>query len=108
MSNRRKNRYREKKPLSTSSLVDAGVGAASTVAYFILLGLAAGIEGDLKNIYGGISVLAMFAAIVVLIRAIRISKNDNFEKWSRVVGVVIPAFATGLWMMLYIVGIFMG
>ena len=38
----------------------------------------------------------------------QVSKNENFDKVSRILGVVVPAVAAALWVLLYIIGILMG
>lgn len=36
------------------------------------------------------------------------ARNDNFEKISRILGVVVPAIATACWVILYCIGILIG
>lgn len=106
--NRRNRRFTEKKPKSTDSLIYAGIGLASIVAYLVVILIAAGLEGMLANFLGGISMLCMLLSIYIFVRGIQISKNENFNKSSRVAGVVVPGIAAALWILLYIIGIFMG
>ena len=108
MNRRNNRRYREKKPLSTESVIVAVVGGVSILLYLFMLLFVAGSEGTVANVFGGVSVLVMIASIVALVRGIRISKNDNFDKVSRVLGVIVPALGTASWVILYIIGILMG
>ena len=52
--------------------------------------------------------MIMIVTIVALIRGVQVSKNENFDKVSRILGVVVPAVAAALWVLLYIIGILMG
>lgn len=104
----RKRRYMEKKPLSTGSVVEAVVALISIVLLVVLLFVMAWSEGKGQNLYGGLAVLGMLAALISLIRGYKHCKNENFEKISRLLGVIVPLIATILWMLVYIIGIFKG
>ena len=107
--NRRNNRkYREKKPQATESIISAAIGGASILLFLFILLFVAGTEGTVANVFGGVSVLAMFISLVALVRGAKMSKNDNFDKISRVLGVAVPAVGASLWVLLYIIGILMG
>lgn len=105
---RRKRRYTEKKPLSTGSIVEAVVALISIVMLVVLLFLIALSDGKGENLYGGLAVLGMLAALISLIRGYKLRKNENFEKISRLLGVIVPLIATVLWVLIYIIGIFKG
>lgn len=108
MSRRNNRRYRDKKPFSTESVVQIVIGGVSILAFLAILLLAARTEGTIANFFGGASVLIMIVTIVALIRGVQVSKNENFDKVSRILGVVVPAVAAALWVLLYIIGILMG
>ena len=93
--NRRSRRYSgQKKPLSTPS-IGAALGAAASLLILVLaLFIAANTDGSSANIIGGISVLAMILAIATCVTGAHMARNDNFEKISRILGVVVPAIAT--------------
>lgn len=106
MMNRRNRRYREKKPVSTTSLVYAGVSAFSFLLCICAIVISVGTDGASPRFVGGIAVLCMIATTYILICGIKLFKNENFSKVSRLVGVLVPAIATLFWILLYIVGIF--
>ncbi|MDD6194831.1 MAG: hypothetical protein PUB19_08030 [Lachnospiraceae bacterium] len=108
MNRRNNRRYREKKPLSTESIVASVVGGVSILFYLFTLLFVAGTEGTVANVFGGVSVLAMIVTIVALVQGAKVRKNDNFDKVSRVLGVVVPALGAALWVILYMIGILMG
>ncbi|MBC5685694.1 hypothetical protein H8R94_03525 [Roseburia sp. NSJ-9] len=107
--NRRSRRYSgKKKPLSTPS-IGAALGAAASLLILVLaLFIAANTDGSSANIIGGISVLAMILAIATCVAGAHMARNDNFEKISRILGVVVPAIATACWVILYCIGILIG
>lgn len=107
--NRRKNRrYQEKKPLSTESVVAAVIGGVSILIFLFMLLFVAGMEGIVANVFSGVSVLVMVITIVALVIGGKNSKNEYFDKTSRLLGVVVPALGTTVWVLLYIIGILMG
>lgn len=107
--NRRSRRYSgQKKPLSTPS-IGAALGAVASLLILVLaLFIAANTDGSSANIIGGISVLAMILAIATCVAGAHMARNDNFEKISRILGVVVPAIATACWVILYCIGILIG
>lgn len=104
----RNRRYRDKKPLSTGSLAMAGVALGSFFLLIAVLLLMSFTKERGQTIYGGLSVLAMIVAVLTLIRGSRLKKNDNFEKVSRQIGVIVPGLTVLAWVLIYCVGIFMG
>lgn len=105
----RVRRYRgNRKPRSRGSLWAAACGAGSIVMFAFALFASARTQGASANVIGGLCVLAMLVAIVALVYGVRFFKNENFDKLSRVLGVVVPFLATFGWIMLYCIGIFIG
>ena len=103
--NRRNKRYSgQKKPLSTPSIGAAIGGVASLLVMVLALLVASRTDGASANIVGGICVLAMIFSVVVCVVGTRMLRNDNFEKISRMVGVI----ATACWIILYCIGILIG
>lgn len=104
----RNRRYGEKKPLSTGSLAMAGVALGSFFLLIAVLVLMSFTEERGQTLYGGLCVLAMIVAVLSLIRGSRLQKNENFEKVSRYIGVIVPGLAVLAWVLIYCIGIFMG
>lgn len=105
---RRRRRYREKKPVSSEAVLAVTLGAAAIAVFFIFLLISVQTGGNTSNLLGGLSIFAWIAAVISLVVGIRARSNENFDRWMRILGVLIPAAAVIIWAGLYFVGMFLG
>ena len=104
--NRRRNRYHEKKkPYATESIVALVAGGIALVLFFVFMLVAAATAGNVGKIVSAISVISLILAVVALFNGLSMRTNENFDKITRLAGIIVSAIAVTLWMLLYIVGI---
>ncbi len=108
MSNRKSRRYREKKPMSTVSVTYGIVGCVSFLFFCFTILFSVASSSDVPNVMSGISVILMIVSMVVFVLAWRQHNNENFNKASRVFGVVGAVIGAIPWILLYITGILVG
>ncbi len=109
MGRRRKRRPSgAKRPESTMSIVIGGISFVSVVTFFLFISMAGRSKGNTANVMGGLGVLFLFAGIGCSVLGFLQLKDANFSMRSRVIGMVAPIIATGLWLYLYMMGLLYG
>jgi cytoskeletal protein RodZ len=107
--NRRRRRIREKrKPLSPVSLGACVAGGITLLLFVGFLLISAYQEGNTINLFGAVSVLCMIVAVAALVRGIAARRNENFDGFTRLLGVIVPGISAVSWIVLYMIGAIVG
>lgn len=107
MSNRRRRRRSEKKPVNRVSLLTMSFGIFFCILFlWILLRALNGIGNGRPEIAAGL--LSILLSIVCLIRGLIEYRKDNYNKSSRLLGFLLPLISLGLWLSVYILGLVRG
>jgi hypothetical protein len=100
--NRRRRRIREKrKPLSPVSLGACVAGGITLLLFVGFLLISAYQEGNTINLFGAVSVLCMIVAVAA-------RRNENFDGFTRLLGVIVPGVSAVSWIVLYMIGAIVG
>jgi hypothetical protein len=104
MSQRRRRRRENRKPLSKKSIVTAGVGFLSLVAFAFLIQYSYINGGKVSKMLAGAAVMTLLLPLLALCEGIRGLRDTEFSFLSRLAGVLCPFVAEAAWVVLYVVG----
>lgn len=102
---RRRQRMDQKKNRSGLAILMAVLASLSITVYLFMAYTAARLGGDTPNIMGAAAVLFMIFSLVTFYYGIREFRIKTYRRSSRLPGLLLPLFASVLWLGTYILGI---
>ncbi|GEM_PF-1428236 len=108
MMDKRRRRYREKKPMDLKSITVAAPAGVSILYFLICMGYAISADRNIPKILSAIGTIFFIASFVELFIGFSERKNDEASTWSRRIGIILPLISMLIWATLYILGIING
>ncbi len=107
MARRRRRSYEKKKPVAVAAIWTSVIGLICfLIAVALMLLTTVGL--DFGKLPGVVGVMAMLVAVITFSTGVRTARQDDYDLVTRVLGVILPALAMVLLILLYFTGILFG
>ena len=106
--NKRRRRYREKKPIDIRS-ISAAVPAGISILYFLIcIEYAIGGDRSIPKMLSAVGTVLFIASFPEIFIGFSERKNDEASTWSKRIGIILPIISMLVWASLYALGIING
>lgn len=106
--NKRRRRYREKKPMDLKSITVAAPAGVSILYFLICMIYAISADRNIPKMLSAMGTIFFIASFIELFIGFSERKNDEASTWSKRIGIILPIISMLVWASLYALGIING